>query len=411
MSTMTDGIRDLVHPELFRTEYAGLPKMHYDFRPAWHQLVIIGNGFDLECGLHSGFGSFIKDRDDVFANEAMNDGANPLGDQRTLWDVVLKALGDADWCDVETAISQWIVPGDSSSSRRPLIDDVLADLEILGDDWKSNPQNEASAIAYYLAQSPEQARRWTRESLIEFSREELRKFKQDFAKYLKHQQDVTSDYRENARKTIIELLLNGRPAESEFDIEESVLSFNYTRPVKKLNSKTKLTTYVNIHGQLSEDEGTQSDIIFGIDGTGRMDNPEVMPFTKTYRLMALGTANSRNIVHTPATIGSMDYGTDLIKFYGHSLGEADYSYFQAIFDAVHLYDGHTRLIFYYRRHSKEEKTEREVAEEMREIKTDMMRRVVKLLTAYGNTLDNKDHGKNLIHKLLIEGRLAVLVLQ
>lgn len=127
--------------------------------------------------------------------------------------------------------------------------------------------------------------------------------------------------------------------------------------------------------------------------------------------MALGTANTRNIVHTPPTIGSMDYGTDLIKFYGHSLGAADYSYFQALFDAVHLYDGHTQLIFFYRRHSKEEKTEQEVAEGMQEIKTDMMSRVVKLLTAYGNTLDNKDHGKNLIHKLLIEGRLAVLVLQ
>ena len=30
-----------------------------------------------------------------------------------------------------------------------------------------------------------------------------------------------------------------------------------------------------------------------------------------------------------------------------------------------------------------------------------------LLDAYGRTLDNKDHGNNLIHKLLIEGRLAV----
>lgn len=408
---MTDEIRNPVYPELFRTKYAGPPKLDYDFRPAWHQLVIIGNGFDLECGLHSGFGSFIKDRDDVFANEVLNDRTNPLGYQRTLWDVVLKTLGDADWCDVETAISQWIVPGDPSSSRRPLIDDVLADLKILGNDWESNPQNEASVIAYYLAQSSEQARRWTRESLIEFSREELGKFEQDFAEYLKHQQDVTSHYRENAQKTIIELLLNGRKSESEFNIEDSVLSFNYTRPVKKLNSEIKVTTYVNIHGQLSEDEGSQSDIIFGIDGTGRMDNPEVMPFTKTYRLMALGTANTRNIVHTPPTIGSMDYGTDLIKFYGHSLGAADYSYFQAIFDAVHLYDGHTQLIFFYRRHSKEEKTEQEVAEGMQEIKTDMMSRVVKLLTAYGNTLDNKDHGKNLIHKLLIEGRLAVLVLQ
>ena len=37
-----------------------------------------------------------------------------------------------------------------------------------------------------------------------------------------------------------------------------------------------------------------------------------------------------------------------IKFYGHSLGEADYSYFQAIFDSVKLYEGDTRLVFYFR---------------------------------------------------------------
>jgi len=35
----------------------------------------------------------------------------------------------------------------------------------------------------------------------------------------------------------------------------------------------------------------------------------------------------------------------LIKFYGHSLGTADYSYFQAIFDQIDLYGGNTTLYF------------------------------------------------------------------
>lgn len=30
-----------------------------------------------------------------------------------------------------------------------------------------------------------------------------------------------------------------------------------------------------------------------------------------------------------------------------------------------------------------------------------------LLSSYGNTLDNKNHGKNLVHKLLLEGRLII----
>lgn len=37
----------------------------------------------------------------------------------------------------------------------------------------------------------------------------------------------------------------------------------------------------------------------------------------------------------------------------------------------------------------------------------MMRRVTELLVAYGETLDNGSHGRNLIHRLLLEGRLHV----
>lgn len=37
----------------------------------------------------------------------------------------------------------------------------------------------------------------------------------------------------------------------------------------------------------------------------------------------------------------------------------------------------------------------------------MNHKVAGLLSTYGSTLDNKDHGKNLMHKLLIEGRLSV----
>ncbi len=37
----------------------------------------------------------------------------------------------------------------------------------------------------------------------------------------------------------------------------------------------------------------------------------------------------------------------------------------------------------------------------------MAAKVASLLNTYGQTMDNVDHGKNLMHKLLLEGRLAV----
>ena len=36
---------------------------------------------------------------------------------------------------------------------------------------------------------------------------------------------------------------------------------------------------------------------------------------------------------------------DVIKFYGHSLARADYSYFQYIFDMYDLYNSNIKLIF------------------------------------------------------------------
>ena len=41
----------------------------------------------------------------------------------------------------------------------------------------------------------------------------------------------------------------------------------------------------------------------------------------------------------------------------------------------------------------------------------MATRVAKLLAEYGNTLDNENHGRNLMHKLMIEGRLEVRLLK
>ncbi len=37
----------------------------------------------------------------------------------------------------------------------------------------------------------------------------------------------------------------------------------------------------------------------------------------------------------------------------------------------------------------------------------MVNRVIKLMDAYSKTLDNEDHGRNMVHKLLLEHRLSI----
>ena len=95
----------------------------------------------------------------------------------------------------------------------------------------------------------------------------------------------------------------------------------------------------------------------------------------------------------------------MIKFFGHSLDFADYSYFQAIFDEVDLYESDTRLIFYYNENRRN--GEKGNKGEKRGVKEEMFREVNHLIAGYGESLDNKDHGRNLLHKLLLEGRLTI----
>lgn len=112
------------------------------------------------------------------------------------------------------------------------------------------------------------------------------------------------------------------------------------------------------------------------------------------------------IVDVPSNARIYGHGTRFIKFYGHSLGKADYSYIQAILDAVKLYEGDTKLIFFFRPHGQNS----EDCGTAEKAKKDAMSKAIALLAAYGTTLDNKDHGTNLIHQLLIEGRLVVTLL-
>ena len=144
-------------------------------------------------------------------------------------------------------------------------------------------------------------------------------------------------------------------------------------------------TIKNVHGTCAN-----KDIIFGVDATARL-SPGAHIFTKTCRKML--QKNTTNMLLK---------NVKTIKFYGHSLGEADYSYFQSLFDRYNLYgdspENTLALQFYFTIF--DEKKEAEIIRDA----TDS---VYNVITVYGTTLDNKDKGKNLLHKLLLEGRVQI----
>lgn len=380
--------------------------------PVWRQLLIIGNGFDLQCGLPSKFSDFFAERESheachfnvysmpspSWASEVQNAGL-------TVWDLILVHQKTDYWYDVESAIKDWVGVANSSGTlgKVETVRDYLEDL-IVHSRFKQRPVDEDGTIgfvsyylycSYYLTRSSVPSL----SSISSIMFKELRELERSFSQYMHRVLSECTHYQDDAASLFSKLIEVERPDEKEFEIHESVLSFNYTQP--RLYPMGHAIPYVNIHGWLSDDEQAESNIIFGIDAANNINNRCSVSFTKTFRLMNLGGPRADEILHIP-TGALWDSAMDMIKIYGHSLSPADYSYFQAIFDSVDLYSSVTKLIFFYCDHD-------EIDKEAERINS--MMRVTELLTTYGRTLDNKSHGGNLIHKLLLEGRLSVQYLE
>ncbi|MDR1017724.1 MAG: bacteriophage abortive infection AbiH family protein [Lachnospiraceae bacterium] len=235
---------------------------------------------------------------------------------------------------------------------------------------------------------------------------DLLDLEKEFASYLAIVSN-SEEYRYNARRLLDEIIFKNVMPDKFYDVDSeekdkikkeikdntNVLSFNYTKGylVNDFNNQNNINPayYCNVHGNLGNDN-----IIFGIDNAfdksieeNKNDINLILPFTKTYRIM------DRDDIKF-----ELKKDLKLIKFYGHSLAQADYSYFQTIFDDVDLYNSETVLIFYYSVYSRGKE---------REIREKNKRSVHNLISVYGSTMDNKDHGKNLLHKLLLEGRVKI----
>lgn len=169
----------------------------------------------------------------------------------------------------------------------------------------------------------------------------------------------------------------------------NIINFNYTALFDILKVESPCV-YGNVHGKLCNNRCTEnctsSNIIFEIDDTfiqTQDANSDLRLFSKTYRKM-LDTSAPINI------LPSKDNNEIEIKFYGHSLSEADYSYFQSIFDYYNLYSNDkVSLVFYYSKGYEQYEA------------------IYKLINVYGRTLANENQGKNLMHKLLLENRLKI----
>ena len=220
--------------------------------------------------------------------------------------------------------------------------------------------------------------------ILDFTLEQLNLFEKDFGNYIgslelkeKNESKILNIFRTNCRRKII--------------------NFNYSLILQKLKSKYENISYseieiikriksiesiVNIHGDFKNP-------IFGIDSHNSEE--QFQNFTKTSRILNNDTVGNFELPK-PEKLGT-------INFFGHSLSEADYSYFQSLFDYYDIYSSNIKLNFMYSEYDKNDLTR---------AKRETHNNVVKLMNNYGEKIENKDKGKNLLHKLLIENRIKLI---
>ena len=417
------------------------------------QLLILGNGFDLQCGLKSSYNDFFRSA--ILYASVENYGTLQLKPGVSgFWEGLLlahyKTFGQSgyNWCDIEDIIKTtlwnicfgfnekqttirhgiWSKAVEIVRARGVYFEDRAFYKEVIKDYLLDY------CVSFMCGLSAEQLKN-PLPSLLKKLLTELHSLEKRFCKYLKMQlfnpqnnainepyvvnamnllnelvglrdgqyskikEFIHKDYREVVEKTgsagtrrymkMCNVLNKGFPSLRLVHI----LSFNYTAIFDVLDTDSPCA-YNNVHGKLCKNPCMEScessNVIFGIDDTSiqaQSECPDLRLFSKTYRKM-FDTSNPNNIL-------PKDDGIPIeIKFYGHSLSEADYSYFQSIFDYYHIYDNsNVSLLFYY-------------SEGYEQIDA-----IYRLINEYGSTMINQDQGKNLIHKLLLENRLKIIQLQ
>lgn len=428
-------------------------------------LVILGNGFDLSSGLKSRYSDYFKSRqeitsdvedvwklfkekhgeveknvldiiNDLDTNEEINEDDNlysycydMIFKLKTFygfsfWEIpnIIETNDQTLWSDIERGILQYLKLFNSNyeelkNTMNSVISNAWEWNKVNLRDYKTINNSKQlfefhMILANFLAQERQTLdsmdkknslcsilKRWN--TFQDFFTNELNTFEHQFLQYI----DLISqdeEYKTNRRIIFNELLIGDFPSDFDFNrisnekYDCKVLSFNYT----DYNDLVKQSeNVVNIHGSVKSEK-----IIFGIDSIFsnkdkkddyKYKSIDLKTFTKTYRLLELDS--------NPTSSNVLSDNIKTIKFFGHSLSHADYSYFQSIFDYYDIYSNSIKLIFYFALHDNDMVEEQQIMKRKRS----QISKVYALMEDYGKTMDNHDHGKNLLHKLIMEGRLSV----
>lgn len=357
--------------------------------------LVIGNGFDLHCGLHTTYGDyycknwrkykFIKD---LFSSFKKDNGFEfDFEDKNTsnlnMWDIFFALNGPKDpkecgkrWCDIEKMMaSSFCKCDDTDSDVESLVFRMLSTTN-----WRnifslisSDGVAKTSEDRFIVMFARERMKHLTRhaDDFYTFLLDDLKEFEKHFGEFIYYQihdnyfetinygsqQFLNVPYIEMASDTLDKLCNIGNLVEID--------TFNYSYIHKQ--KTIELIQHIN---------GSYENPIFGID-TIFEPNDECFVFTKTARRI-----DSDMFEEAFETKQEFE---NLIVF-GHSLNQADYSYFFPVFDKLMLTNSLATnvIVFAYSVFDDNKKEE---------IKSDVRKAVSDILYAYAKSKQLPDPGR------------------
>lgn len=205
-------------------------------------------------------------------------------------------------------------------------------------------------------------------------------FEKDFQSYMLEQVKEMPAY-ENNKQLFLNKIVKQIVDDKSYSLLTHVFNFNYT------SLETAVTYVSNVHGSL--DKG----IVIGFDSTTIKNYDEcIYELSKDWQKVAVDDSQ----------INLKQIDSDVIIFYGHSLGEQDYPYFFEIFDRLGLIEkgSGTTIYFTYSAFGSDK--------EQNSFKRNYQINIAKLLNSYENYKNSSIPRNTIITKLKSQGRLKLI---
>lgn len=250
-----------------------------------HQLLILGNGFDLHCGLKSRYSDFFSIRLKPVLNETLSNAASaPYSFYKsglTVWDLIFSLLGplkqpspSVRWCDVEYVMKEVLSHSDAISSKNLAFITVADIYSALKHNKIQRNKHDSVYVSQFLAYKGFQCKSIS--DLYSVLLSELNMLETAFASYLKKAIKECDRYGIDSKLLLTSLVSSGVGNQIT---DATILNFNYTHPLlMKQDLDVAEVDYINIHGRCG------GEIIFGIDGTGLIYDDRLIPLRRPIEL-------------------------------------------------------------------------------------------------------------------------------